>query len=56
MNKEDYKTMVEAILNDETYYSKSNINPEKELQLKYKKKKFFKSIKAKWQIKNSIIY
>lgn len=29
MNKEDYKTMA--------YYSKSNINPEKKLQLKYKK-------------------
>ena len=36
MNKDDYKTMVEAILNDETYYFKSYIDPEKELQLKYK--------------------
>ena len=37
MDKEHYKTKVEAILNDETYYSMSNINPEKELQLKYKR-------------------
>ena len=29
--------MEEAILNDETCYSKSNINPEKESQLKYEK-------------------
>ena len=27
--------MVEAILNNRTYYSKSKINPEKELQLQY---------------------
>ena len=26
-----------AILNDESYYSKSNINPEMELQLKHKR-------------------
>ena len=44
--------MLEAILNDGTYYSKSNINPEKDLQLKYKK--FLQSVKTIWQIKNSM--
>ena len=37
MNKEDYKTIVETILNDEIYYTKLNTNPEKDLQLKYKR-------------------
>ena len=37
MNKEDYKELVETILNDEVYYIKLNTSPEKELNLKYKK-------------------
>ena len=37
MNKEDYKELVETILNDEVYYTKLNTSPEKELNLKYKK-------------------
>ena len=44
MNKEDYRDMVETILNDETYYSELNTNPEKDLQLKYKK--FLKKYKS----------
>ena len=34
MNKENYKYMVERILNDEVYYTKLNTNPEKDLQMK----------------------
>ena len=37
MNKEDYKELVESILNDETYYTELSTSPEKDLQLKYKK-------------------
>ena len=37
MNTEDYKELVETILNDEVYYTKLNTCPEKELNLKYKK-------------------
>ena len=44
MNKEDYKGRVETILNDETYYSDLNTNPEKDLQLRYKK--FLKKYKS----------
>ena len=44
MNKEDYKGMVETILNNETYYSELNTHPEKDLQLKYKK--FLKKYKS----------
>ena len=31
MNKEDYKELVETILNDEVYYTKLNTSLEKEL-------------------------
>ena len=44
MNKEDYKELVETILNDEVYYTKLNTSPEKELKLKYKK--FFQKFKS----------
>lgn len=37
MNKGDYKIMIETILNDETLYSKVNINPEMKLQLIYQR-------------------
>ena len=37
MNNEDYKELVETILNDEVYYTKLNTSPEKELNFKYKK-------------------
>ena len=35
MNKENYESMVERILNDVAYYTKLNTNPEKDLQMKY---------------------
>ena len=48
MKKEGYKTMIETILNDETYHSKSNINPEMDLQLKYKRfLKYLQNLKVK---------
>ena len=50
MNKEDYKELVETILNVEVYYTKLNTSPEKEYYLKYKK---FKS-QAKFNMPISI--
>ena len=44
MNKETYKSMVERILNDEVYYTKLKTNPEKDLQMKYKR--FLKNYKS----------
>ena len=35
MNKENYNSMVERTLNYEIYYTKLNMNPEKDLQMKY---------------------
>ena len=43
MKKENYKSMVERILNDEAYYTKLKTNPEKDLQMKYKR--FLKNYK-----------
>ena len=44
MSKENYKSMVERILNDEVYYTKLKTNPEKDLQMKYKR--FLKNYKS----------
>ena len=43
-NKENYNSLVERILNDEVYYNKLNTNPEKDLQMKYKR--FLKNYKS----------
>ena len=53
MNKEDYKEMVETILNDEVYYTKQNTSPEKELNLKYKK--FLQKFKSQMSEKKSLL-
>ena len=44
MSKENCKSMVERILNDEVYYTKLKANPEKDLQMKYKR--FLKNYKS----------